>query len=137
MYGKSAVQTDCASHSCLHQQRSVGKYIIICRNVQLPFFALQPIKNLIFRIFSTWHDQGVLLYIVHCYCLFFRQLMLPPDEDPPCFLLGKPDIINYPGASTQALCSAPTSPLTALAFRSCSRKRESGVCEFVCLCFYI
>ena len=46
-------------------------------------------------------------------------------------------IINYPGASTQALCSAPTSPLTALAFRSCSRKRESGVCEFVCLCFYI
>ena len=45
--------------------------------------------------------------------------------------------INYPGASTQALCSAPTSPLTALAFRSCSRKRESGVCEFVCLCFYI
>ena len=47
------------------------------------------------------------------------------------------DEINYPGASTQALCSAPTSPLTALAFRSCSRKRESGVCEFVCLCFYI
>ena len=46
-------------------------------------------------------------------------------------------VINYPGASTQALCSAPTSPLTALAFRSCSRKRESGVCEFVCLCFYI
>ena len=46
-------------------------------------------------------------------------------------------LINYPGASTQALCSAPTSPLTALAFRSCSRKRESGVCEFVCLCFYI
>ena len=45
--------------------------------------------------------------------------------------------INYPGASTQALCSAPTSPLTALAFRSCSRKNESGVCEFVCLCFYI
>ena len=44
---------------------------------------------------------------------------------------------NYPGASTQALCSAPTSPLTALAFRSCSRKRKSGVCEFVCLCFYI
>ena len=35
--------------------------------------------------------------------------------------------INYPGASTQALCSAPTSPLTALAFRSCSRRRESGV----------
>ena len=34
---------------------------------------------------------------------------------------------NYPGASTQALCSAPTSPLTALAFRSCSRRRESGV----------
>ena len=27
--------------------------------------------------------------------------------------------INYPGASTQALCSAPTSPLTALAFHSC------------------
>lgn len=37
------------------------------------------------------------------------------------------DLINYPGASTQALCSAPTSPLTALAFRSCSRRRESGV----------
>ena len=36
-------------------------------------------------------------------------------------------VINYPGASTQALCSAPTSPLTALAFRSCSRRRESGV----------
>ena len=36
-------------------------------------------------------------------------------------------LINYPGASTQALCSAPTSPLTALAFRSCSRRRESGV----------
>ena len=35
--------------------------------------------------------------------------------------------INYPGASTQALCSAPTSPLTALAFRPCSRKDESGV----------
>ena len=35
--------------------------------------------------------------------------------------------INYPGASTQALCSAPTSPLTALAFLSCSRKIESGV----------
>ena len=45
--------------------------------------------------------------------------------------------INHPGASTQALCSAPTSPLTALAFRSCSRKNESGVCEFVCPCFYI
>ena len=28
-------------------------------------------------------------------------------------------LINYPGASTQALCSAPTSPLTALAFHSC------------------
>jgi hypothetical protein len=28
-------------------------------------------------------------------------------------------VINYPGASTQALCSAPTSPLTALAFCSC------------------
>ena len=30
--------------------------------------------------------------------------------------------INYPGASTQALCSAPTSPLTALAFATCYRK---------------
>ena len=35
--------------------------------------------------------------------------------------------INYPGASTQVLCSAPTSPLTALAFRPCIRKDESGV----------
>ena len=34
--------------------------------------------------------------------------------------------INYPGASTQALCSAPTSPLTALAFRSCSRRRAKA-----------
>ncbi len=35
--------------------------------------------------------------------------------------------INYPGASTQVLCSAPTSPLTALAFYTCICKCKSGV----------
>ena len=37
-------------------------------------------------------------------------------------------VINNPGASTQALCSAPTSPLTALAFCICFRNCKSGVC---------
>ena len=39
----------------------------------------------------------------------------------------KHPLINYPGASTQVLCSAPTSPLIALAFHSSRRKNESGV----------
>lgn len=34
---------------------------------------------------------------------------------------------NKSTTPVQALCSAPTSPLTALAFRPCSRKDESGV----------
>ena len=38
------------------------------------------------------------------------------------------EYINNPGASTQALCSAPTSPLTALAFCICFRNCKSGVC---------
>lgn len=46
-------------------------------------------------------------------------------------------VINNPDASIQALCSAPTSPLTALAFCSCLHKLKSGVCEFLCLYLYI
>ena len=30
--------------------------------------------------------------------------------------------INYPGASTQVLCSVPTSPLTELAISTCYHK---------------
>ena len=69
--------------------------------------------------------------------MIFEDIIFTPIQIEELYKPQMLDGINYPGASTQALCSAPTSPLTALAFRSCSRKRESGVCEFVCLCFYI
>lgn len=32
------------------------------------------------------------------------------------------NVINYPGASTQVLCSVPTSPLTELAISTCYHK---------------
>ena len=37
-------------------------------------------------------------------------------------LKGYAEVINYPGASTQVLCSVPTSPLTELAISTCYHK---------------
>ena len=45
--------------------------------------------------------------------------------------------MNLPGASPQVLCSAPTSPLTALAFYTCICKCKSGVSKLPCLSIYI
>lgn len=61
------------------------------------------------------------------YTAAFGQVYLIGPGKAAYFTFGGNEKINYPGASTQALCSAPTSPLTALAFLSCSRKIESGV----------
>ena len=90
---------------------------------------------LVFLFSSLWGNRiGAAFAARHCdpqkdnpyICRILRQagtvaIMCPTMS------LAASILINYPGASTQALCSAPTSPLTALAFRSCSRRRESGV----------
>ena len=44
--------------------------------------------------------------------------------------------MNLPGASPQVLCSAPTSPLTVLAFYICLRICKSGVSGIPCLSHY-
>ena len=44
--------------------------------------------------------------------------------------------MNLPGASPQVLCSAPTSPLTVLAFYICLRICKSGVSGIPCLNHY-
>ena len=72
---------------------------------------VEAVKADITSRLSHLREQGLLKVGI-------ANTMMDPD---------KLEEINYPGASTQALCSAPTSPLTALAFRSCSRRRESGV----------
>ena len=93
MYGQSTVQTDSASHTCLHQQCTVRKDIIISGNVQVPFFALHPMKDLIFCILSSRHDQWISFYVIYGYRFFICKLMILPDKNPPGFLLGKPDIL--------------------------------------------
>lgn len=45
-------------------------------------------------------------------------------------------LMNLPGASPQVLCSAPTSPLTVLAFYICLRICKSGVSGIPCLSHY-
>ena len=60
----------------------------------MPFFALHPVEDLIFCIFSPRHDQRVLLDIFHCYSFFCGELMILPDEDAPCLFLGKSDIFK-------------------------------------------
>lgn len=44
--------------------------------------------------------------------------------------------MNLPRASPQVLCSAPTSPLTVLAFYICLRICKSGVSGIPCLSHY-
>ncbi len=89
MYGQGSVETDRTAHPRLHQQCTVGKQIIVSRDIQMPFFTLHPVENLIFCIFSPRHDQRVLLDIFHCYSFFCGELMILPDEDAPCLFLGK------------------------------------------------
>src|SRR5699024_8082102 len=84
MYGHGTIETDRTAHPRLYQQCTVGKQIIISRDIQLPFFALHPVEDLIFCISSPRHDQRVLLDIFHCYSFFCGELMILPDEDAPC-----------------------------------------------------
>lgn len=80
--------------SCLGMYRRwVRKDIIISGNVQVPFFALHPVKDLIFCILSSRHDQWISFYVIYGYRFFICKLMILPDKNPPGFLLGKPDIL--------------------------------------------
>ena len=79
---KRAVQTDCTSHSRLHQQRAVGKNIIISRDIQAAFLTLHPVEDLIFRILPSRHDQRILPDLLHRYRLFPGKLMILSDKIP-------------------------------------------------------
>ena len=114
--------------------------ICVVWNSFLNSLVCMPLILLFGQIRGAYLGGSILTFFLGYSMMFFKSgILLSAYPFSAILVLSGFDMveINYPGASTQALCSAPTSPLTALAFRSCSRKRESGVCEFVCLCFYI
>ena len=122
-------------------------YMMICYNIALNIGSM---NNSVFL--SALHEFVIMAPVAFVLDFFFVGhiakktafcIVNPKRENPfhlvlaisavsvawmcPLMSLAATILINYPGASTQALCSAPTSPLTALAFLSCSRKIESGV----------